>query len=274
MGGRDYPPDFGTPNPDDDVGGRREAEREAFRQGEDAGYRRGMDEGYDLGRVAASNQGFSDAWDGGWKACQKWFIHERRRRQHRRGGLSRGGYCGKTGAEDPGRCACLDGTMEPLEWPDPPPQEERETEEREHGVGGVSEFEDLPQWARDALERHGITAAPERVAEAVARAEGEPGRVMSSQELRGLAQMREMEERVEAGLEPPGVWAASGYIKYGEDLEAASRQAERAERPLDGTAEDCDQDEYCFPVRQPGVGWWCKACDKPLRIVRPRFQSD
>ena len=158
--------------------------------------------------------------------------------------------------------------------PDPPPQEERETEEREHGVGGVSEFEDLPQWARDALERHGITAAPERVAEAVARAEGEPGRVMSSQELRGLAQMREMEERVEAGLEPPGVWAASGYIKYGEDLEAASRQAERAERPLDGTAEDCDQDEYCFPVRQPGTGWWCKACDKPLRIVRPRFQSD
>ena len=233
MGGRDYPPDFGTPNPDDDVGGRREAEREAFRQGEDAGYRRGMDEGYDLGRVAASNQGFSDAWDGGWKACQKWFIHERRRRQHRRGGLSRGGFCGKTGAEDPGRCACLDGTMEPLEWPDPPPQEtEAEAEvwaqcspadgvegpetEREHGVGGVSEFEDLPDWAKQALERHGITAAPERVRDAVAE----------------------------------------------------------VERPWDGTAEDCDQDEYCFPVRLPGTGWWCKACDKPLRLMRPRFRGD
>ena len=227
MGGRDYPADFGTPSPDD-VGDRREAERAAWR----AGY----DEGYDLGRVAASNQGFSDAWDGGWKACQRWFIHERRRRQHRRGGLSRGGYCGKTGAEDPGRCACLDGTMEPLEWPDPPPQEERETEaerevwakcepadgvdSREHGVGGTAEFEDLPQWARDALERHGITAAPEKVAGAVAEAE------------------------------------------------------RAAERPLDGTAEDCDQDEYCFPVRQPGTGWWCKACDKPLRLMRPRFRGD
>ena len=219
MGGRDYPPDFGmTPDPDD-VGDRREAERAAWR----AGY----DEGYDLGRVAASNQGFSDAWDGGWKACQRWFVHERRRRQHRRGGLARGGYCGKTGAEDPGKCACLDGTMEPMEWPDPPPQEtEAEAEVwaqcspadgidspemagREHGVGGTAEFEDLPQWARDALEAHGITAAPER-----------------------------------------------------------------AERPLDGTAENCDQDEYCFPVRQPGVGWWCRACDKPLRMVRPSYRPD
>ena len=209
MGGRDYPPDFGTPDPDD-VGDRREAERAAWR----AGY----DEGYDLGRVAASNQGFSDAWDGGWKACQRWFIHERRRRQHRRGGLSRGGYCGKTGAEDPGRCACLDGTMEPLEWPDPPPQET--DADREHGVGGTAEFEDLPQWARDALERHGITAAPEKVAGAVAEAE------------------------------------------------------RAAERPLDGTAEDCGQDEYCFPVRLPGTGWWCKACDKPLRLMRPRFRGD
>ena len=250
MGGRDYPPDFGTPNPDDDVGGRREAEREAFRQGEDAGYRRGMDEGYDLGRVAASNQGFSDAWDGGWKACQRWFIHERRRRQHRRGGLSRGGFCGKTGAEDPGRCACLDGTMEPLEWPDPPPQEERETEEREHGVGGVSEFEDLPQWAQEALERHGITAAPERVRDAVAEAEG----------------VDELPE-----------WVGRSFKRLRSDRDTwmeRARRAERAERPLDGTAEDCDQDEYCFPVRQPGTGWWCKACDKPLRIVRPRFQSD
>ena len=208
MGGRDYPPDFGTPNPDDDVGGRREAEREAFRQGEDAGYRRGMDEGYDLGRVAASNQGFSDAWDGGWKACQKWFIHERRRRQHRRGGLSRGGFCGKTGAEDPGRCACLDGTMEPLEWPDPPPQEERETEEREHGVGGVSEFEDLPQWARDALERHGITGSGAGSGGG-GGAEGEPGRV-SSQELAWVGRKQELEERVEAGIEPPGFGAGYG----------------------------------------------------------------
>ena len=93
-------------------------------QGRDEGYKKGYDEGWDRGRVAAMNQGFSDAWDSGWRACQIWFIQERRRRAHRRAGLDSGGYCGKTGVEKPGDCPCRDEGMENVVWPPAPPKED------------------------------------------------------------------------------------------------------------------------------------------------------
>ena len=183
MGGRDYPADF-VPDRDDPerqhgVAGVSEwddlpgwAQRELAKHGifsaptdppevvpeDDEEYRRGYDDGWDAGRVAAMNQGFSDAWDGGWKACQKWFVNEQRLRSHKRAGLMRGGYCGKTGIDNPGDCSCLDFDFVAVKWPDPVPQEGQEEVAQAHGL------ENLPgwgkrDWAREAmLEHQGRTA--------------------------------------------------------------------------------------------------------------------
>ena len=50
--------------------------------------------------------------------------------------------------------------------------------------------------------------------------------VLSSQQLRSLAQVREAEERAERGEEPPIAWCGLGHDKYEADLEAARRQME------------------------------------------------
>ena len=238
MGGRDYPPDDWVPDDRDGAGWddlpgwaqralaehgitsaptgppETELEREVWAQcqpadgvdspelGDELEYRRGYEDGYDRGRVAAMNQGFSDAWDGGWKACQKWFVNEQRLRSHRRAGLMRGGFCGKTGADNPGDCSCLDFDLAEVRWPDPPPQEGKEEVARAHGL------ETLPGWGtRD--------------------------------------------------------WGAETRLEHqGGEVE-----------PVGTIPEACEDSEYCFPVRLPG-GWWCRACDKPLRLVRPLYQSD
>ena len=54
----------------------------------------------------------------------------------------------------------------------------------------------------------------------------EERQVLSSQQLRGLAQVREAEERAERGEEPPIAWCGLGHDKYEADLEAARRQME------------------------------------------------
>ena len=45
---------------------------------DDAEYQRGYDDGHEAGRILATNEGFSDAWDYGWKACLKWLRKEGR----------------------------------------------------------------------------------------------------------------------------------------------------------------------------------------------------
>ena len=224
MGGRDYPADF-VPDKDDPerqhgVSGVSEwddlpewAKRALAEQGifsaptdppeaeDEVEYRRGYDDGWDAGRVAAMNQGFSDAWDGGWKACQKWFVNERRLRSHKRAGLMRGGFCGKTGADNPGDCACLDFDLQEVRWPDPPPEDGKEEVAQAHGL------ENMPGWGT-------------------------------------------------------------------RDWGAETRQEHQGEvEPVGTIPEACEDSDYCFPVRLPG-GWWCRACDKPLRLVRPLYQSD
>ena len=49
------------------------------------------------------------------------------------------------------------------------------------------------------------------------------GSTLTAQQLRSLAQIREAEERAEAGIEPPISWCGLGYEKYQNDLEAAQR---------------------------------------------------
>ena len=50
--------------------------------------------------------------------------------------------------------------------------------------------------------------------------------VLSSQQLRQLADVREREERAERGEEPPVAWCGLGHQSYEADLEAAKRLAE------------------------------------------------
>ena len=57
-------------------------------------------------------------------------------------------------------------------------------------------------------------------------AEPAPPAPLSSQQLRSLADIREREERAEAGLEPPVGWCGLGREKYEQDLEAAQRDYE------------------------------------------------
>ena len=52
---------------------------------------------------------------------------------------------------------------------------------------------------------------------------GAYGSALTAQQLRSLAQIREAEERAEAGIEPPISWCGLGYEKYQNDLEAAQR---------------------------------------------------
>ena len=284
MGGRDYPPDFGTPDPDD-VGGRRDAERAAYRAG-------GRDALRNLFCPRCSTQASGILVV--FKEGSEWWC----------------GRCVNSWSTDPVEAEAwlAERRAEQREWEAEALKEEQHRQlaedqqpeladpERQHGVAGVSEFEDLPDWARAEIDR----LRDERDAAIRDNNEGfsdawDDGRTAGLMEAKSAAA-----ERLRGALdktaerEPPDLetqraaieravnktWAeldeklaAQGWGCRDWAAEAVAEHQGRTAGSLEEAQPEVCEDKVCDPCRLPG-GWWCRGCDKPLRLVRPLYRPD
>ena len=319
MGGRDYPPDFGTPDPDD-VGGRRDAERAAYRAG-------GRDALRNLFCPRCSTQASGVLVV--FKEGSEWWC----------------GRCVNSWSTDPVKAEAwlAERRAEQREWEAEALKEEQHRQlaedqqpdlgdpERQHGVGGTAEVEDLPDWARAEIDRlreerdaairdnnkgfsdawddgrtAGLTEAKSAAAERLRGALDETAeRVPPDLEEQRQAVERalnktwaEIDDKMEKFEELPD-WVQRAYTRLRGDRDAWMRRARMAERaaaeqawgrrdwaaeamaehqgrtagPLDEAQPEVCEENRCDPCRLPG-GWWCRGCDKPLRLVRPLYRPD
>ena len=137
--------------------------------------------------------------------------------------------------------------------------------QRQHGVAGVSEYEDLPDWARAEIDR----LREERDAAIQDNNKGfsdawDDGRTAGLLEARSAAaeRLRDALDEAEQG------WGCRDWA-----AEAVAEHQGRTAGSLDAAQPEVCEDNRCDPCRLPG-GWWCRACDKPLRLVRPLYRPD